>query len=437
MLPPVQKTVDADALNLAALPRDVLANILLRLPASDLRRFRRVYKEWRDVISDPSFLHAHMIHGPRAPTHTIVFYPGRQRADGSNESHSGGGFLFDEQWRLTARFTVDESAEMIGTCKGLLCFRNSVHNIIMVVEPFTGDSIVLPLPPTAVAGTCSTSAYCFGFDATTRRYKVIHGAFEGNFNYDGNGYFFPTSMEINAKQELHVFAIGADTKWRTVQICGTPHGVLYGDPASDDRAMYWYNHYDRLCRIVRFDLVTEKITSGLRRLVASQFCCQYCPMTYKPCVIGIRWFGELQDGGWSNNIDQVAHKTYNVRHPTGWCLPGPHGLKRNHMLLTRQKEVDIRACTIVSSHVSGFHIGCLWDSKPLIETGSTEEEPAEQYKFVRVHSRNQDSSEAEAPIIRRLPREQQAVRAFDYVPTVSPAPFALYLGTPLKDLLQV
>jgi hypothetical protein len=175
-----QKTsVDDNAASVAQLPSDVLADILLRLPASDLRRFRRVCKEWRDVISDPSFLGAHMVHGPRAPTHTIVFYTGRRQAGSAAESLSGGGFLFDEQWRLTARFAVKESAEMIGMCRGLLCFRDSMDGVIKVVEPFTGESITLTLPPTVSAGTCSAAAYCFCFDATARRYKIVHGVFQG------------------------------------------------------------------------------------------------------------------------------------------------------------------------------------------------------------------------------------------------------------------
>ena len=99
----------------ARLPPDVLAAILLRLPASDVRRFRRVCKEWRDVISDPIFIEAHQVQGPRAPTHTIMFVS-------SSGQRAGRGFLFDEQWRLTATFKAGEAESLVGTCNGLLCF---------------------------------------------------------------------------------------------------------------------------------------------------------------------------------------------------------------------------------------------------------------------------------------------------------------------------
>ncbi|CAM0952613.1 unnamed protein product [Alopecurus aequalis] len=299
---------DADAANLAALPPDVLANVLLWLPASDLRRFRRVCKKWRNIISDQSFMDAHIIHRPRAPTHTIVFYQGRSYADGAHASLNGGGFLFNEQWKLTARFTVNHFEEMIGTCKSLLCFRDSRHGLIRVMEPFTGESIVLPLPPTAEAETCSTASYCFGFDAKARRYKIVYGVFEEKAIYEG--YFLGPRMR--STQELQVFTVGADKAWRTVRIRGARrHGVLYGNPACNEGAVYWYSqgYYDGYSRSVRFDLATEEITSERCRLGSSEITCRYLPLLCPEHTIGIRWFGELDsgDGCWSKHIEIPCH----------------------------------------------------------------------------------------------------------------------------------
>ncbi|KAK1632504.1 hypothetical protein QYE76_006819 [Lolium multiflorum] len=441
MLPRGSKTqktaADVDAASIAQLPSDVIAVILLRLPASDLRRCRRVCKEWRDIISDPSFIDAHQVHGPRAPTHTIVFYPGSRPADGAHESLNGGGFLFDEQWRVTARFTVDQSAEMIGTCTGLLCFRVSAHGVIKVVEPFTGESISLPLPPTANAKTCSTTAYCFGFDARARRYKIVHGAFEGKVNYDG--YFFRPRVQ----QELQVLTVGADTDWRTVRIRGERHGVLYGAPACDDgAAVYWYavhrstEHHGDVYRNVRFDLATEKVTSRFRRLVDGVISCEYSPKLYLLHMIGIRWFGEvnLEDGcSWWKHVDAVPHEVYCVTHSTGQCLWGRRALQRGHLLLRQQKEGDLHAHAILKSSESTLDIDYQWkrDSKPSIEIGCEEEDltDTEKYRFFPVRRFCQDSSEVDLPVTVRLPPQRQAITTFAYVPTVSPAPFALYLGT--------
>ncbi|KAM0831914.1 hypothetical protein ACQ4PT_065227 [Festuca glaucescens] len=165
---------DANAAATACLPPDVLASVLLRLPASDLRRFRRVCKEWREVISDPVFINEHMDHGPWALTHTIVFVRGRREpGEFCTKPHNGQGFLFDENWRLVATFTAGASEDLVGTCNGLLCFLDVHQGTINVVEPFTGESLALPLPP-ETERLDKRGAYCFGFDPSSRRYKIFH-----------------------------------------------------------------------------------------------------------------------------------------------------------------------------------------------------------------------------------------------------------------------
>ena len=78
-----------------------------------------------------------------------MFFLGRKggEADEAIEPRSGDGYLFDEHWRFVARFTAGESENMVGTCNGLLCFLNGDQGSINIVEPFTGESLALPLPP--------------------------------------------------------------------------------------------------------------------------------------------------------------------------------------------------------------------------------------------------------------------------------------------------
>ncbi|KAM0881856.1 hypothetical protein ACQ4PT_032670 [Festuca glaucescens] len=183
---------DANDAAPARLPQEALENILFRLPASNLRRFRRVCKEWRDVISDPIFIKAHLVQGPTAPTHTIVFVPSSKRSPNN-------GFLFDERWRLTARFTVGATETMIGTCNGLLCFHDGLQFAIKIVEPFTGEAITLPAPTDSL-GAQYADSYCFGFDSTARQYKIVH-----------KGMCFHPGQ---ARHHLKVLTVGADKDWR-------------------------------------------------------------------------------------------------------------------------------------------------------------------------------------------------------------------------------
>jgi hypothetical protein len=81
------------------LPRDVLASILVRLPGSDLRPLRRVCKEWRDIISDPTFIQPHMLYEPKLPpADTIVFFPGFIYGS-RDDRRKGLRFLFDDTGR--------------------------------------------------------------------------------------------------------------------------------------------------------------------------------------------------------------------------------------------------------------------------------------------------------------------------------------------------
>lgn len=446
MVPPRSKkqklAADADAddtADFASLPRDVLGSILLRFPASDVRRFRRVCRDWRDAISDPVFIAEHMLHGPHAPTHTVVFYPGRVKGAAGQEPLNGGGFLFDEQWRLTARFAVDGSVDMIGTCKGLLCFRDKLQGegVICVVEPFAepfaGNSIVLPLPPRGDPARCSARAYCFGFDAaTTRRFKIVHVDFDAAAN---------TVTDIQ-DQELQVFTVGVDTAWRTVSFSCTVHGLSYDFPACGDGAVYWHSKAaaDGAIMNVRFDLVTVNITSvrgqvDARRPEGPISC---LPAHWLPlkCVMGIKWFGEWEDGCWPCNVTAVPHAVYvpDTHLPVAYRprLPGPHTLQRGCLLL-QEKDGALHAQRIEGSSMNELYVWFNFGSKQLIEIATKEEDPAKRNQFVPVRGRDWPSKFE----VGRLPQEQCDLSTFAYIPTVSPTPFEMYLGTPLQDLCKL
>ncbi|XP_073351840.1 F-box protein At3g07870-like [Aegilops tauschii subsp. strangulata] len=203
----------------SCLPRDVVASILVRLPGSDLRR---VCKEWRDIIADPTFIQEHLIQGSRAPpTHTIVFFPGFTYSC-HEDPRSAHGFLFDEHWQLTAKFTAGMRDMLVGACNGLLCFLQAEagQGSIKIVEPSTGESLVLPLPPEASGRRWNVKpeAYCFGYDATARRFKIVH-----------HGYLKYSDLPLRAgeaidDEELHVYTIGGGVGWTRLHVPFSVYG---------------------------------------------------------------------------------------------------------------------------------------------------------------------------------------------------------------------
>ncbi|KAK1695946.1 hypothetical protein QYE76_012643 [Lolium multiflorum] len=353
----------------AHLPGDILASILLRLPASDLRRFRRVCKEWRDIISDPIFVEAHQVQGPRAPTHNIVFVP---------SSLQSIGFLFDEQWRLTATFAAGETGNMVGTCNGLLCFLDVDQGAINVVEPFTGESRALPLPP-KTARRHELDAYSFGFDPNTRRYKIIH---QGE------------SLPVCVGGAVYWCVIGMDGKWK----------------------------------FARLDLATEEVTTDF--IQGSQHISLIESHGWA-FLTAETWMGRLS-ALFVREGDCLVYKhiVQAVNLPL-WRQPTElQALQRGHLLL--QDSGGLYAHPI---EPDGHDLGL---GKLLLKMGNKEEEDEELDKNAATKTSCNTpglfvpvlfNHESAAVVTRVTHNKGRArARAFSYVPSVSAAPLAYYFG---------
>ncbi|KAM0873786.1 hypothetical protein ACQ4PT_037851 [Festuca glaucescens] len=326
---------DADAAVTACLPQDVFTNILVRLPASDLRRFRRVCKEWREIISSPAFIDEHMVHGPRTLTQTIVFLPGQIKS--LKHSEYGSGFLFDDQWRVTATFSATRFDEMIGQCNGLLCFLDVCYlrRAIYIVEPHTGESLTLPFPPKTDRWREHT-AYCFGFDPSSRRSKIFH---------QGRQY----------EQELYVYTVRGGENWRRVEAEGAAaQGYSYGDLVFAHGSVFWSVVRDHLAHLVRFDLSTEEVTSesigsiklGEDLAVMPDSNAGVCGMT-----VDIGWLGESHTE-FMGDCGRSTRNNNAITQPHGRRLGRPHA--RDHLLLNDYQDMGLYAHTIApQSHELG------------------------------------------------------------------------------------
>ncbi|KAI4989227.1 hypothetical protein ZWY2020_036544 [Hordeum vulgare] len=398
---------DANDAVFAWLPRDVLANVLLRLPASDLRRFRRICKEWREVMSDPSFIDAHMVQGPRGLTHTIVFFLGRSGDDGSVEPQSGDGYLFDEQWRLVARFKAGESQDMVGTCNGLLCFLDVHQGAISVVEPFTGESLTLPAPPTERSH--QRGAYCFGFDPSSKRHKVLHQG--RDLHQDDTG-----------DEHLYVYTIGGGDNWRRAHAAGVSHGM----PVFADGSVVWWSMDSQLA--TRFDLATEEITSEPTELVGQGSSATLSLMTTgSDARVYVMTFGRLgawdvfsmgEHGRWERYSSALPLRPPHMRY-VAW----PHPLQRGH-LPVEDYGTGSHSCRGMYAHPIAPASAGLGSGKLLLKMAKgADGTPAKSNNarglFVAVPREHEAASR-----VRRVPSEQAGARAFCYAPPVSPAPLS-------------
>ncbi|KAL3624944.1 hypothetical protein CASFOL_031612 [Castilleja foliolosa] len=142
----------------------LLMELLVRLPAENLTRYKLVCKDWRDLIESPNFVSAHLNHSKRNPSrHHILF--------------KGDTFRpFKSAIRFYSPYVI-----IVGSINGLICFAGKgttkyveSPDDIWILNPITGNAIDLPFPdsPVDVTGFDSVTL-AFWCDSVTGGYKVV------------------------------------------------------------------------------------------------------------------------------------------------------------------------------------------------------------------------------------------------------------------------
>ncbi|KAK3417197.1 hypothetical protein EUGRSUZ_H02934 [Eucalyptus grandis] len=160
-----------------SIPEDVVVDILLRLPAKSLVRFKCVCKRWRSLISDRAFAKSHLqrvkaadlipsqriiIGGRNSPLKTVDY-----------EALDGGG-----EGRMVVPHGIKPlwESRIVGSCDGLVCLLGPSNFVIY--NPTTGEYIELPSSDFVdhamyfSSGARYDSFYGFGYDSQSDDYKI-------------------------------------------------------------------------------------------------------------------------------------------------------------------------------------------------------------------------------------------------------------------------
>uniref|UniRef100_A0A0E0D6I3 F-box domain-containing protein n=1 Tax=Oryza meridionalis TaxID=40149 RepID=A0A0E0D6I3_9ORYZ len=190
--------------NDGVLPVDLLHDILLRLPARPLCRFRAVCRPWRALLSDPSFVAAH---GARHPgPHLAVAVRGRLNAYGREvvDVHLVDASSGDVVKRICAG-RCDRPAEMSTRGGRALLVDNNL--LLRVLDPASGAA---PLVPNYEIHPINYS-FTLVRTASTGDYKVLR------ITHD-------VALQPRERQVCSVLALGGDgvngdrlARWREVQ----------------------------------------------------------------------------------------------------------------------------------------------------------------------------------------------------------------------------
>ncbi|KAG7968445.1 hypothetical protein I3843_08G154900 [Carya illinoinensis] len=166
------------------LPEDVVFQTLLSLPVVSLLRFKCVCKSWYALITRHDFIREHILHhrSPSKKNKNALFL--LDRIDKTTNDHLLSTLSYQTlRVSLTQPLPppysgIDEQFNVfvVGSCDGLLCLSDASAWKIVLWNPATKETNVVPesrfhhLP----SNYCSYSnAVGFGFDSKTNDYKII------------------------------------------------------------------------------------------------------------------------------------------------------------------------------------------------------------------------------------------------------------------------
>ncbi|CAL5089099.1 unnamed protein product [Urochloa decumbens] len=236
----------AVAVNGGVLPTDVLHEILLRLPAKVLCRFRLVCQSWRSLTSDPIFAKAHSSRHPLVVGLRSIAGRGRRwRSD--HEVQLLDPFSGNIVRRIPTRKAWHDHE--LSTHLGLLCIsERRAQQEDCILSPATGEILMVPTTGivTKYKGKSMTLSTCLlGRVPSTGEYKALRVCRYHDRYLDGE-----------PEQTYHVATLGRDAIWRVkpcpavrVAIVSEARAVVNGvayflldvDPADSDNVIAAFN----------------------------------------------------------------------------------------------------------------------------------------------------------------------------------------------------
>ncbi|KAH7864271.1 hypothetical protein Vadar_027674 [Vaccinium darrowii] len=194
------------------LPRETLINILTRLPAKSLVKFRCVCKSWLSLISSPDFTSTHLRLTPNQPRlllrHFSVTPPYKEiyslRSDDDDFTSLGD---LDCPFKSTSGCFF----RVVGCCNGLVCLSDDCFGFIYTIiiwNPAIRRYLTLPIPNLCVDDIGPYMfALGFGFDPKTNDHKIIRIVYQ-----EGEG----RAKDGGPPPQAEVYALSTGL-WKTIK----------------------------------------------------------------------------------------------------------------------------------------------------------------------------------------------------------------------------
>ncbi|XP_056843480.1 F-box protein DOR-like [Raphanus sativus] len=237
--------------NSEPIPHDLIYEILLRLPAISIARFRCVSKLWASTLRSHAFTELFLTRSSTRQQFLFAcqnddemfFFTAPQNPD-KNSS------LVDPYYHMKIP-CIDDTSKICGHVRGLVCLthlrtvKGRKHTVPEICNPSTGQSIFLPKVKTNKVNVRSF----FVYDPIGKQFKVL----SMTWPCYGNDWLC---------KEYQVLTLGTKKQsWRMIQ-CSVPHHPISGGICING-CLYYHSKVASIEQytIVCFDVTSEKFTS--------------------------------------------------------------------------------------------------------------------------------------------------------------------------------
>ncbi|KAF9611247.1 hypothetical protein IFM89_028317 [Coptis chinensis] len=235
----------------ASLLPELISDILSRLPMEDVLRFRSVSKEWYALTTDSAFIQMHLKRASCLPRR--IFLEAKTNVDLHEEDHGPIASLclletVNGMWRgkeIPVANMPGDHFFTLCSCNGLLCVtaKTSVDPLF-IYNPIRRECV--ELPETCIEVESSLISVGFGFDDTTKKYKVVR--------------FFKFRSGDDPCTRGEIITLG-EGSWRELELSGRVVSGFNEKPAFSDGAFHWVSEKESQSgceRILVLDIYDEK-----------------------------------------------------------------------------------------------------------------------------------------------------------------------------------
>ncbi|KAL6216466.1 hypothetical protein ACLB2K_009689 [Fragaria x ananassa] len=276
---------------------DLLTEILVRVPARPLIRFKCVSKQWLSLISDPKFCHRHTLQNPRSSVSAV--FPDRIPSSRStavsfiplddldHDTRTNQSSANCNPLNLVPNFqfpNLHDEINIIHSCNGLFLCRGRLEKgdqrYYYVLNPTTNQfSTLIPPAATTSGQSCNIINLALAFDPSkSPHYKVLVVFWINDPNNPIDiKHMIMTHRLRDINLDFHIDVYSSETKsWRhvdsTFSIADSPNlsegvycnGALHWVKGRDKKLTYYHIDDDRVGHV---DQPAGQISHPNRNLV--------------------------------------------------------------------------------------------------------------------------------------------------------------------------